>query len=137
MICSICLQDIKYGKKINCSHKFCYECIKKWYKKSKQCPICRSIFDLSNFHHYNTRYNYFHQNREYIINKMKLLMIDFNELEYDDKIDRFEEILKYVFDNKILLKNKKFKLAVIEKIDKLKNMNEILGFYWSQKIFCE
>tara|TARA_B100001094_G_C18156063_1_gene786523 strand:- start:559 stop:765 length:207 start_codon:yes stop_codon:yes gene_type:complete len=68
---------------------------------------------------------------------MKLLMIDFNELEYDDKIDRFEEILKYVFDNKILLKNKKFKLAVIEKIDKLKNMNEILGFYWGQKIFCE
>lgn len=137
MICTICLQDIKNEKKINCCHKFCYGCIKKWYERSKHCPICRNVFDLSNSHNYNTRYNNYHKNREKILNEIKILMYGFDELDYDNKVIRLEEILKYIYDNKILLRNKKFKIAVIDKIKLLKKMNENIGFYWDQKIFCE
>lgn len=41
-ICSICLindSDII----LECRHKFCKECISKWYKKSSTCPLDRSF----------------------------------------------------------------------------------------------
>lgn len=41
--CPICLNIIK--KSINlskCGHTFCKQCIHKWLKYSKSCPICRT-----------------------------------------------------------------------------------------------
>ena len=45
------------------------------------------------------------------------------------------KIFQYIYDNKCLLKYKKFKKVVLEKIDYLKKENEFIGFYWSQKIY--
>jgi hypothetical protein len=44
--CSICLNQIEIRAKTNtCGHSFCYECIKQWLKKNKNCPLCRMSFD--------------------------------------------------------------------------------------------
>ncbi|CAF2056275.1 unnamed protein product, partial [Brassica oleracea] len=45
--CVICLEDYAIGAKVtklDCGHKFGYECIRKWLKTSHYCPICR--YDL-------------------------------------------------------------------------------------------
>ena len=71
------------------------------------------------------------------MNKMKEFLDGFNWicLEYEEKIIKFNEIYKYIYDNKYLLKNTKFKKAVLEKIEYLKNEGEFIGYYWSQKIY--
>ena len=41
--CVICLQEMKTGEKlsiISCSHIYHTECIEKWSKKKKVCPLC-------------------------------------------------------------------------------------------------
>ena len=43
--CSICLSKIPNKKTCttNCNHKFCNDCLNKWFNKKKiSCPICRS-----------------------------------------------------------------------------------------------
>jgi len=42
-ICVIC-QETQVEIQTNCSHKFCNECIQKWYNADRQsCPYCRQI----------------------------------------------------------------------------------------------
>lgn len=46
----ICLQICKFpSKPDSCSHKFCYQCIKKWMKFKKSCPYCRRTFKKINY----------------------------------------------------------------------------------------
>lgn len=41
--CAICLSKKRNPIEIqNCHHIFCSECIKKWSKISKSCPLCKS-----------------------------------------------------------------------------------------------
>ncbi len=40
--CAICLEDIKEPHKTKCNHVFCKDCIVKWRKKKKDCPLCRT-----------------------------------------------------------------------------------------------
>jgi len=56
-------------------------------------------------------------------------------MENDEKIVKFDTIFQYIYENKYLLKNKKFKKVVLDKIDYLKNEGEFVGYYWSQKIY--
>jgi hypothetical protein len=40
--CCICLEGKKRGILLDCNHKFCKKCIRKWLtEKSSQCPVCR------------------------------------------------------------------------------------------------
>lgn len=42
--CSICLEEVQVGENkymLHCKHQFHPECIFKWMKDSKKCPICR------------------------------------------------------------------------------------------------
>jgi len=135
MKCSICFNDINIIKTIQCHHKFCYECITKWYEKSNKCPICRYEFDLSNNHKYNTRFNYFHKNQKDIINHIKNIMIEFEELDYQGRVHKFDELLKFLYLNKNLFQNQNFKNVTIDKIQYLKKHHENIGFYWDQKIY--
>lgn len=48
-MCSICLEkfdviiaDKKDLRKLKCTHTFCDECILKWLKKHKKCPLCQT-----------------------------------------------------------------------------------------------
>jgi hypothetical protein len=88
-------------------------------------------------HKYNTRGNYHVQNKEIIMNKMRDFLDHFTWLclEYEEKVKKFDEILTYIYENKQLLKNKKFKKVVLDKIEYLKNEGEFIGYYWSQKIY--
>ena len=137
MSCIICLDLCKNSVKISCGHIFCKDCIINWSKKSDKCPICRLNFNLEITHTYNTRQNFHIMNKEIIMNKMKEFLDDYNWicLEREEKIIKFNEIYKYIYDNKYLLKNIKFKKAVLEKIEYLKNEDEFIGYYWSQKIY--
>lgn len=137
MTCSICFDKIKVSKKINCSHIFCYDCINKWHKNSDKCPICRQTFTIDYIHKYDTRLNNFNENKQDLLNELKILMDDYGFiiLDYNEKIERFNKILTIIYENKVLLKNKKFKKVVIDKLDYLKRCDEFIGFYWAQKIY--
>merc|ERR1712217_261715 len=42
--CTICLDDFHDGdvaRRLPCRHDFHSECIKKWLRRSKQCPLCK------------------------------------------------------------------------------------------------
>lgn len=41
LICVICFDVLVDARKLECAHNFCYDCIIKWTKKGKECPICR------------------------------------------------------------------------------------------------
>lgn len=46
--CAICLSDFEVGEKkstLPCMHSFHYNCIERWIKKKKSCPICK--FEIS------------------------------------------------------------------------------------------
>ena len=136
-ICIICFNSYKTPTQIFCGHIFCNECILNWSSQSDKCPICRQSFNLEIAHNYNTRQNYHIQNNEIIMNKMRDFLDYFTWLclEYEEKVKKFDEILTYIYENKELLKNKKFKNVVLNKIDYLKKEDEFIGYYWSQKIY--
>jgi len=39
--CSICLETIDRGVKLDCRHEFHGHCIQKWFNHSATCPVCR------------------------------------------------------------------------------------------------
>ena len=42
--CSICLEEYENGQRVyitKCYHKYHIECLSYWYKKNKNCPLCR------------------------------------------------------------------------------------------------
>ena len=42
--CGVCLEEtLKCNIKLECSHKFCKECIYKWFLESDTCPTCRAV----------------------------------------------------------------------------------------------
>ena len=41
MECTICFENPKQEKKLQCGHAFCPECIKRWKQCSDSCPMCR------------------------------------------------------------------------------------------------
>jgi hypothetical protein len=88
-------------------------------------------------HCYNTRLNNFNKNKESILTHIKGL-IDLDEwqiLTNSEKVYRFDEVIKCIYENKILLKNKKLKGVTLDKIQHLKDNDEIIGFNWSQHIY--
>lgn len=135
--CIICFNSYKKPTKIFCGHTFCLECIQNWSSQSDKCPICRQNFNLEVTHNYSTRQNYHIQNKEMIINQMRVFLDQYTwvTMEHEEKIIKFNEILTYVYENKELLKNNKFKTATIDKINMLKDNGEFIGYYWSQKIY--
>ena len=135
--CIICFNSYKKPTKIFCGHIFCHECIKDWSEKSNKCPICRQSFNLDYIHNYNTRQNYHIQNKDNIMNQMREYLDDYKwiTMNYDERVKHFDIVLTYIYENKYLLKYKKFKRAVLDKINYLKNEGEFVGYYWSQKIY--
>jgi len=71
------------------------------------------------------------------MNKMREYLDQFTwiTLNYEEKITMFDEVFKYIYENKYLLKNTKFKKAVLDKLEYLKAEDEFIGYYWSQKIY--
>lgn len=43
--CPICIHPVRQYRNISCGHKFCTECLDRWYVKRNTCPICKSILD--------------------------------------------------------------------------------------------
>ena len=45
--CAICIDGVEMNKmmiKLDCSHFYCNECIRKWLEKNKNCPLCKKEF---------------------------------------------------------------------------------------------
>ena len=61
--CSICFNDVRStrnSKAIRCGHVFHSHCLEKWKKMGKvTCPVCRKVFDGSNFRVQITVFNDF------------------------------------------------------------------------------
>jgi len=49
--CPICFESLNSLKgdnkpvEIQCNHVFCYNCIKKWFKKESKCPLCKKNYN--------------------------------------------------------------------------------------------
>ena len=45
--CCICMAELEIGEELirleKCSHRFHFDCLQSWLRKSKQCPVCRDI----------------------------------------------------------------------------------------------
>ena len=51
--CFVCREDYENGynmKQLLCSHFFCEECFKTWFKLNKKCPICMTEYDEHGYH---------------------------------------------------------------------------------------
>lgn len=42
-MCSICMESEGGQIRLDCGHMFHKDCVLKWLKKNKSCPICRSV----------------------------------------------------------------------------------------------
>lgn len=70
--CSICLCKLNLPYSLGpCGHMFHYECINKWFKKSKLCPYCRTKIDNNEcgFKIFNNNIMYLLRNCKKIIKK--------------------------------------------------------------------
>lgn len=51
--CAICLNDVRLTRSnppIRCGHTFHSHCLEEWKSKGKNtCPMCRKVFDISQF----------------------------------------------------------------------------------------
>ena len=51
--CAICLNEVRSTRKnspIRCGHMFHTHCLEEWKSKGKNtCPLCRKVFDVSQF----------------------------------------------------------------------------------------
>jgi hypothetical protein len=46
MTCGVCLESTDLDCKLgNCTHRFHFECIKRWSDVENSCPLCKSLFD--------------------------------------------------------------------------------------------
>ena len=87
-------------------------------------------------HCYGTRLNNFNKNKESILTHIKgLIDLDWPILTNSEKVTRFNEVFKCIYENKILLKNDKLRGVVLDKIQHLKDNDEFIGYYWSQLIY--
>lgn len=41
--CAICLEEIKDGYELNCTHKFHEKCLLDWCEESELCPLCKQV----------------------------------------------------------------------------------------------
>ena len=41
--CAICYETIEKKENLKCNHEFCQDCLKKWYKNTPSCPMCRRV----------------------------------------------------------------------------------------------
>lgn len=51
--CRICLDTFEMGVMVACGHKFCKECLSRWWQAHRTCPLCKVRFraeDLTDIH---------------------------------------------------------------------------------------
>jgi len=105
--CAICLENIENEYKLDCNHKFCYECINKLIEDNKiKCPLCRNYTIIKYFEYDMEFFNYIH-----ITDKRF-------SIYYDDKqIDSFNFIFDYCCISEINNFNN-YKLLFLEDLKK-------------------
>jgi hypothetical protein len=42
LVCSICLDNFVIGAALTCGHRFHGECVGRWLRRSRTCPVCRA-----------------------------------------------------------------------------------------------
>lgn len=93
--CSICLNQVRPTRTnppIRCGHIFHSDCLEQWKGKGKNtCPVCRKVFDVSNYrvtltveNNRNETSNIISLDEDMIFNVMDIFNITF---EIEDVID--------------------------------------------------
>ena len=130
--CSICLNKLNNSIELNCKHTFCRSCIKKWYEKSKSCPMCRDIITISMDNNYNLR----RKNHQFCVNSLKKMINDYGNCKsIEHQTDHFNKMFKFISEYRYFLNiNKKFKNVVLIKLNEFKQENHSFAFYWEVKL---
>ena len=116
--CSICLNKFKDPVSMGCLHYFCKSCIQKWMdtdnvNNNLTCPICRSdiigIFHLGNDifkKRYKTRKTTLGLRCVHVWHKLITLLNDICDNDiYDEKKQKINTMLKFIYKNKWILEN--------------------------------
>ena len=93
--CSICLNDVRRTRQnsnLRCGHLFHSTCLNDWKAKGKNtCPLCRKVFDVSNYkivitiqNNYSGQSNVLEANMQSMFSIMDALDITF---DVEDTID--------------------------------------------------
>ena len=117
--CPICLDTLKQPFSIGCSHIFCKICITKWLDEKDSCPVCRKDY-VGSFpipielitSKYKTRKitEYWRTFKIYV--ELQKMMEEYNNYHgsINNKCNRMDKILKFIYENKWIFKTNKIKL---------------------------
>lgn len=57
--CSLCFEDSRFSKVLECKHHFCIKCINDWVSIKSNCPMCRQkvkiTFDIRIYRLFNSK----------------------------------------------------------------------------------
>jgi len=98
--CAICLNEVRQtrnSKAIRCGHIFHSHCLEKWRSKGNvTCPICRKVFDGSNFRVQITVFNDYEStsntvcvNNEFMFDALDILLAVEHEDDLTSILDDF------------------------------------------------
>ena len=117
--CPICLDTLKQPFSIGCSHICCKICITKWLDEKDSCPVCRKDY-VGSFpipielitSKYKTRKitEYWRTFKIYV--ELQKMMEEYNNYHgsINNKCNRMDKILKFIYENKWIFKTNKIKL---------------------------
>lgn len=66
-MCSICRSSITIGSLTQCGHKYCKDCLERWLRTVRNCPMCKSGLSIESV------YNFTHHKPDLQINKINKL----------------------------------------------------------------
>ena len=106
MTCAICLNPVRETRQnpaLRCGHVFHSHCIEDWKSRGKQtCPVCRKIFDGSNFRVTVTIENLIHDTD--VIRQVDDAYI-FDTLDAFFDVDRVDELESLLSDFGVSMSN--------------------------------
>jgi len=106
MDCPICLKSISNGIVLDCSHNFCFNCIKNWELTSPKtsCPICRADFNIDNSKLRMTRSMSRLGRLHDMQSELIILVNDAFSQTGNQKIDKIHALLCILYNNRWFLK---------------------------------
>ena len=113
MECPICMRPIINKCSLECGHHFCFSCIEKWCDEKNNCPICRSIVNLTKIKKQTrfTRSMTIEKRFQILCDELYILVIDANNESAINtltlKKHKIGLVLQKIYENRWILTCKK------------------------------
>lgn len=139
MKCNICY-DNKIGLYTPCNHYFCKECLFRWLNIKETCPYCIKLIKkkdlltsyIETFPERITRNSIFKEKWDIMKNYIGNLLFKLEDTKsINDKLKIYNQLMKYMYENRYYIRNKQFINKIIYKTyDIYKNNPETFIWYF-------